>query len=41
MHSAASGPQSQWLLDNGPRQLELLFRAIVYPACRTHPHRGQ
>ncbi len=30
MHSAASGPQSQWLLDNGPRQLELLFQALVF-----------
>ena len=31
MHSAASQPQSgQWLLDNGLKQLELLFRAIVY-----------
>ncbi len=30
MHSAASGSQSrQWLLDNGLKQLELLFRAIV------------
>ena len=28
----ASQPQSgQWLLDNGLKQLELLFRAIVYP----------
>ena len=31
MHSAASQPQSsKWLLDNGLKQLELLFRAIVF-----------
>jgi len=31
MHSAGSQPQSgQWLLDSGLKQLELLFRAIIY-----------
>ncbi len=31
MHSATSGSQSrQWLLDNGLKQLELLFRTIVF-----------
>ena len=31
MHSAASQPQrGHWLLDSGLKQLELLFRAIVY-----------
>jgi PAS domain S-box-containing protein len=31
MHSAASQPPSgQWLPDNGLKQLELLFRAIIY-----------
>jgi len=31
MHSEASQPPSaQWLLDSGLKQLELLFRAIVY-----------
>jgi formate hydrogenlyase transcriptional activator len=31
MHSPASRPQAaRWLVENGPRELELLFRAIVY-----------
>ena len=30
MPSAASPPQAAWLVENGPRELELLFRAIVY-----------
>src|ERR1700693_3213841 len=31
MHSEASQPPSgQWLLDSGLKQLELLFRALVY-----------
>jgi formate hydrogenlyase transcriptional activator len=31
MHSAALSPQaSRWLVENGPKELELLFRAIVY-----------
>ncbi len=29
MHSAQS-PAPQWLVENGPKELELLFRAIVY-----------
>src|SRR5690349_19088366 len=29
MCSAAS-PATRWLMENGPRELELLFRAIVY-----------
>src|ERR1022692_3698205 len=31
MSSAGSqAPADQWLVENGPRELELLFRAIVY-----------
>ena len=31
MPSAASKPRAEsWLAENGPRELELLFRAIVY-----------
>jgi formate hydrogenlyase transcriptional activator len=31
MHSATShSPDNRWLVENGPRELELLFRAIVY-----------
>src|SRR5579864_1770462 len=29
MHPAQS-PAAHWLVENGPRELELLFRAIVY-----------
>src|SRR5579864_3200694 len=29
MHSATS-PAAEWLVENGPKELELLFRAIVY-----------
>ena len=28
--SASPSPASRWLVENGPRELELLFRAIVY-----------
>jgi PAS domain S-box-containing protein len=30
MNSTASAPQSRWLIENGPKELELLFRAIVF-----------
>lgn len=36
-----SQPQAQrWLAENGPKELELLFRAIVYDALRKRDRGG-
>ena len=39
MPSAASQQQVTWLVENGPRELEALLRAIVYHPVGAHSYR--